>query len=102
MESLDEKRIREIEHQKVYHVKLKRAFGKKIKSKEFKVGDLVLKENINKLATNDEVKGKFKPNWLGPFVVVEAIGSGAYKISSMDGKEEPNTFSFTHLKCFFA
>ena len=99
---MDEKRIKEIEHHKVYHAKLKTKFGKKIKAKEFKVGDLVLKDNINKTTTNDEVKGKFEPNWLGPFVVVEAIGSGAYKISSMDGKEEPNTFSCTHLKCFFA
>jgi len=50
---------------------------------------------------NDEVKGKFEPNWLGPFIVVEKIGKGAYKISSMDGKEEPKTFNTTHLKCFF-
>jgi len=33
LDLLDEKIIRAIEHQKVYHVKLKRAFGKKIKSK---------------------------------------------------------------------
>jgi len=98
---LDEKRLRAIKHQKVYHAKLKSAFGKKIKTKEFKVGDFVLKENINKIATNDEVKGKFEPNWFGPFVIVEVIGSRAFKVSSMDGKEEPNTFNATHLKCFF-
>lgn len=33
LELLDEKRIRAIEHQKIYHVKLKRAFGSKIKAK---------------------------------------------------------------------
>lgn len=37
--------------------------------------NLVLKENINKKATNDELKGKFKPNYLGPFIVVKAMGS---------------------------
>ena len=58
MEALDEKRIRGIENQKAYHKKLKRVFGKKIKPKEFKIRDLVLKENINKIATNDEVKEK--------------------------------------------
>ena len=71
MESLDEKRIRAIEHQKVYHAKLKRAFGNKIKAKEFKVGDLVLKENFNKSAANEETKCKFEPNWLGPYVVID-------------------------------
>lgn len=61
MELLNEKRNRVIEHQKVYHAKLKRAFGKKIKVNNFKMGDLVLKK-INKIATNDETKDKFKPN----------------------------------------
>lgn len=59
LDSLDEKISRAIENQKVYHAKLKRAFRKKIKEKELKVGDLVLKENINKTIANDEVKGKF-------------------------------------------
>lgn len=81
---------------------MKRAFGKKVKAKEFKVGDLVLKENINKITINDEAKGKFGTNWLGPFIVMEKIGLGAYKQSSMDGKEKPNTFNVTHLKHFFA
>ena len=65
---------------------MKRAFGKKIKPKEFKVRDLVLKENIINTTTNDEIKRKFEPNWLGPFVVVEATRSRDYKLSSMDGK----------------
>jgi len=81
---------------------LKRSFSKKIKPKMFQVGDLVLNENINKNITNDEVKGKFGPNWLEPFVVVEDIGSGAYKLSSMDGKEEQKTFNAIHLKHFYA
>jgi len=75
LESLDEKRIKEIENQKAYHAKLKRVFGKKIKLKEFNVGDLILKENINKIAANDEVKGKFEPNWLGLFIVIEVTRS---------------------------
>lgn len=58
---MDERRIRAIEHWKVYHAKLKRAFDKKIKAKEFKVGDLVLKENLNKPTTNDDTKAKYGP-----------------------------------------
>ena len=34
----------------------------KIKPNDFKVRYLVLKENINKIATNDEVQGKFEQN----------------------------------------
>jgi len=99
---LDEKRIRPIEHQKGYHAKIKREFRKKIKSKEFKIGDLVLKENINKTTTNNETKGKFEPNWLGPYVVVDATRSEAYKLSTLDGKEESKTFNTIHVKHFYA
>jgi len=66
------------------------------------MGDLELKENIKKTIANDEEKGKFEPNWLGPFVVVKVTGSRAYRLSSMDGKEEPNTFNTTHIKCFYS
>ena len=45
------------------------------------MGDLVLKENTNKITANDEVKGKSELNWLGPFVVVEETRLGAYKLS---------------------
>lgn len=66
------------------------------------MGDLVLNENINKTTKNDEIKYKFETNWLGPYVVVEAKGSQAYKLSSMDGKEEPKIFNSIHLKHFYA
>lgn len=61
------------------------------------MGDLVIRENINKTITNDKIKGKFEPLWYVIYVV-DAIGLGAYKLSSMDGKEEPNKFNSIHLK----
>lgn len=66
------------------------------------MGELVLKENKNKTIANDKIKGKFEPNWLGPYVVVDAIGSEAYKLSFMDGKEEPNTSNSIDLKHLYA
>jgi len=101
LELLDEKWIKAIEHHKVYHAKLQRAFGKKIKIKEFKVGDLVFKEYINKIIANDETKWKFEPNWLGPYVVIDSTGSSAYRLSTLDGKEESKTFNFIYLKHFY-
>lgn len=101
MEALDEKIIYAIEHQKVYHAKIKRAYEKKVKPKKFHVEDLILKDNINNATTNDEVKGKFEPNWLGPYVIVHNTKLGAYKISIMYGKENPKTFNSRHLKCFY-
>lgn len=102
LEVLDEKRIHYTEHSKAYHEKFKISFEKKIKPKNFQAGYLILKENINKIIANDEVKGKFEPNWLESYVIVESIGSKAYMLSLMDGKEEPNTFNSMHLKLFYA
>ena len=62
----------------------------------------MLKENINKTIANKEIKGKFEPNWSGPYVVIDATGSGAYRLSSMDGKAKPNTFHAIHIKHFYA
>ena len=42
---LDEKRINALEHMRVYQERIKRAFDKKALIREFKIGDLVLKEN---------------------------------------------------------
>jgi len=39
---------------------------------------------------------------LGPYVVVDATGLGAYQLSYMDGKEEPKTFNTIHIKGFYA
>ena len=62
----------------------------------------MLKENINKIAANDKTKGRFDLDWLGPYVVIDIIGLSAYRISSMDGKEEPKTFNAIHIKYFYA
>jgi len=66
------------------------------------VGDLVLKENINKTTANEEAKGKFEPNWLGPYIVVDSTRIRAYRLSPLDGTEELNTFNIIHLKHFYA
>jgi len=44
LEVLDETRVNTLEHLRVYHSRIQKAYNKKIKTKEFKVGDLVLKE----------------------------------------------------------
>lgn len=62
----------------------------------------MLKENINKINRNDEVKGELEPSYLRPFVLVEDVESYVYKLSSMDVKEEIKTLNIIHLKCFYA
>ena len=51
-----------------YQNHLRPSYNKKIKIKNFQVGDLVLKEN-QKHASNVNKKSKFEPNWLRPFFI---------------------------------
>lgn len=63
LELLHEKWVNALEHLCVYHFRIHKAYGKKIKAKEFKVGDLVLKEDLtNTKSLKNEKKDKFKPN----------------------------------------
>ncbi|GJW40318.1 reverse transcriptase domain-containing protein [Tanacetum coccineum] len=44
-----------------------------------------------------ESTGKLGPKWEGPYKVIEAYGTGAYKLRSMDGKEVPRTWHSSNL-----
>jgi len=45
---------------------------KKVIPKAFEFGDMVLQENISNTTARDELKGKFEPNWFGPYIILEA------------------------------
>ena len=47
--------------------------------KAFEVGDMVPKENISNTTAKDELKGKFEPNWVGPYIIKEVFGRGSYR-----------------------
>ena len=53
-------------HGQLYQKRMKKAFDKKVKPCEFKDGDLVLG---NIMSFNVESKGKWTPNYEGPYVI---------------------------------
>lgn len=61
LELLDERRLTALNHLQVYQNWLKQSYNKKIKNRNFHIGDLVLKEN-QKVQLNQDGKGKFEPN----------------------------------------
>jgi len=66
--------------------------------KAFEVGDMVLQENISNTTAKDELKGKFEPNWVGPYIIMELHGRGSYKLSTLDGEVLKNHINARHLK----
>jgi len=98
---LDEKRINALEHLKAYQQRIKRSYGKKVVIKAFKVGDMVLQENISNTIAKDELKGKFEPNWVGPYMIIEVFGKGAYRLSTLDGVIINNPINAKPLKRYY-
>ena len=61
---------------------------------------MVLKENM-KVQTNKEMKGKFEPTWLGPYVVTASFGLGAYQLSTLEGEVLNDPTNIIHLNKFY-
>ena len=60
---LDEKRLKALYHIQGYQRRFRKAFDKKVRTRDLKLEDLVLKEIQ---APVQDAKGKFKQNWAGP------------------------------------
>ncbi|XP_015169223.1 uncharacterized protein K02A2.6-like [Solanum tuberosum] len=81
---IDEKIMVVVCHGQLYRQRMIRAFHKKVKARMFEIGQLVLKRIF---PHQDEYKGKFAPNWQGPFMVRKVLSGGALVLSEMDGTE---------------
>ena len=67
-----------------YQERISRYFNRKVKSRSFKVGDLVLRKVT--LTTRDFTKRKLTPNWEGPYKVISCQKLGAYYLEDREGK----------------
>jgi len=86
----------------VYQECIKRGFDKKVKIREFNIRDLVLKENQQTSYMECQLRDKFAPNWLGPYIIKKKYGFGAYHLAYMEGNEEHEPINITHLRPFYS
>ncbi|GMI64579.1 hypothetical protein HRI_000127200 [Hibiscus trionum] len=76
-----------------------RYYNARVRSKEFQVGNLVLRNiEASKLLTE---MGKMASAWEGPYKVHKVLNNDAYQLMDMDGKEVPRIWNARHLKKFF-
>ncbi|XP_074303270.1 uncharacterized protein LOC141637726 [Silene latifolia] len=68
---LDERRLNALYHVHPIEKRIERAFNKKVKPRGINEGDLVLK-SVRALLPVDP-RGKFKPNWPGPYLVKKIL-----------------------------
>jgi len=85
-------------HGQLYHKKMKQAFEKKVHPREFREEDLVLKK-IQPF--QHDSRGKWTPNYEGPYVVKRAFSGGAMALMTMDGDELPWPVNKDAVKKYF-
>ncbi|MDV3176183.1 MAG: reverse transcriptase domain-containing protein [Sweet potato little leaf phytoplasma] len=78
---------------------VKRVHDSKVRPREFKVGDWVLRKFE---ATGIRPPGgKLAPNWGGPFRVIKIVRPGTYRLEDQEGYELPNPWHADNLKKFY-
>ncbi|KAM3198820.1 hypothetical protein P3L10_034440 [Capsicum annuum] len=80
---IEEKRLTSVCHGQLYQRRMARAYNKKVRPRNFEVGQLVLRRI---LPHQVEAKGKFSPNWQGPFVVKKVLPDGTLYLTDIEGK----------------
>ena len=86
--------LKEIEKDKIMVAK---AYKKKVKPKNFLVGELVWK-TVLPLKTKDRKFGKWSPSWEGPYKVKRVVPGNAYVLEDLQGNELPKALNGRFLK----
>ena len=76
-----------------------RAFRKRVKPRKFQKGDLVLK--VLRGLINDP-RGKFRPNWSGPYVIRDLNQEGVAWLIDLDRNKFTEPVNVDQLKRFYA
>ncbi|XP_059277672.1 uncharacterized protein LOC132031781 [Lycium ferocissimum] len=69
-----------------------------VRARLFQLGQLVLKRVF---PHQDEYKGKFAPNWQGPYMVRKVLSGGAVVLAEMDRQEWPKAINADALKRYY-
>ena len=92
---LDEKRLKALYHIQGYQRTLRKAFDKKVRTKNLKLGDLVLKEIR---APIQDANGKFWQNWAGPYIIKHIYSKGAVRLMDLDANPFTEPTNMDQLK----
>jgi hypothetical protein len=100
IEDLTKLRLWSLEKIKENKARVVHAYNKKVKLKEFQVGDLIW-EVVLSLGTKDAAYGKWSPNWHGPYRIDQVLPENAYMLEELDGVKFPVAVNGQHLKKYF-
>ena len=84
LEALDERRLEAQQRLECYQARLSKSFNKKVKTRAFQIGDLVLAVR-RPIVINYRSGNKFTSKWDGPYSITEVFTNGAYMLTAEDG-----------------
>ena len=92
---MDEMRLKTLYHIQGYQRRLRKAFNKKVRTKDLKLGDLVLKEIR---APIQETNEKFKQNWVGLYIIKQIYSGGVVRLVDLDANPFTEPTNIDQLK----
>ena len=95
---IDEKRVRFICHGQAYQRRVAKSFNQKMKPRNCKIEDLVAKKVI---FNNSNLRGKFTPNYEGPYIVKKVLPRGTMILVNMTGIELAYPINTDTVKIFY-
>jgi transposase InsO family protein len=88
LDQLDEARTVALMHSARYQQVLRRYQARKIRRRDFNIGDLVLR-----LRQDNRGCHKLSPQWEGPYVVVKVLKPDTYELANEDGEKLTNAWN---------
>ena len=96
MDQLDEARDITLLCSAKYQQVLRRYHSRWVRGRAFNVGDLVLR-----LVQSNKDRHKLSPPWEGPYVVVEVLRLGAYRLKTINDEVFNNAWNIEQLHRFY-
>ena len=90
--------MRAADHIQAYQRKMAHAFKKRVKPRLLQQDNLVLRV-LRGLVTDP--RGKFRPNWSGPYIIRELSPEGAAWLMDLDGNQFLESTNVDLLKKFY-
>ena len=96
LDQIDEARDVAMMQSARYQQALRRYQAQKIRRRDLNEGDLVLR-----LRQDNRGRHKLSPPWEGPYVVVEVLKPGTYKLANEQGEVFTNAWNIQQLRRFY-
>ncbi|XP_077242710.1 uncharacterized protein LOC143883249 [Tasmannia lanceolata] len=95
LDLLEEAREESLIRVAAYKQKISRYHDSKIRPREFRVGDLVLRKAV---ISQPKKVGKLSSTWEGPYQVKEVIHPGSYRLETLDEQLLPHAWNSKNLR----